>query len=91
MFRKMKFEKKYKYGVPHKQRLCIIVDRRNDDMELFMYKPNKLADFPKDYVKEWYFESSNKCVLPGKSQNDTISSKSNGDGTVFYLSFHCEQ
>eukprot|EP00483_Globobulimina_turgida_P012250 UN12272 len=60
-------------------------------MEIFMYKPNKLADFPRNHVKEWYFESSNQCVVPGKAQKDIITSKTNGNGSVFILSFHCEQ
>ena len=76
---------------PHKQRLCIIVDRRREDTELFMYEPDIENEFPRDYVDEWYFESSTKCLIPGKGQRDRIIAKDSRNGYVFNLSFHVEE
>ena len=78
------------FDYPHKQRLCIVVDRRRDDTEIFMYEPDIEKEFPRNYVDEWYFESSSKCLIPGKGQKDCITARDSCNGYLFNLSFHVE-
>eukprot|EP00483_Globobulimina_turgida_P013431 UN13455 len=84
-----------KFGMPYKQRLCIVMDRRMKDMGVFMYSPNVEREFPANHLNEWYFESSSRCVVPGvigsTAVNGVITSKHSKKGAVFCLSFHCEE
>merc|ERR1711963_127396 len=42
------------FALPHKQRLCVVVDRRKGRKknELFMYKPTESGDMPSNKVSE---------------------------------------
>eukprot|EP00486_Rosalina_sp_Unknown_P006175 CAMPEP_0201571278 /NCGR_PEP_ID=MMETSP0190_2-20130828/13962_1 /ASSEMBLY_ACC=CAM_ASM_000263 /TAXON_ID=37353 /ORGANISM="Rosalina sp." /LENGTH=254 /DNA_ID=CAMNT_0047995737 /DNA_START=288 /DNA_END=1049 /DNA_ORIENTATION=+ len=42
-----------RFDYPHKQRLSIVVDRRKDDTEIFMFEPDPCNEFPRDHVYEW--------------------------------------
>ena len=92
--------------LPHRKRLVIVVDRRlnKDDIDcnemeidetkqtkIWMYEPEEYKDIPKGYVKEWYFESSFKNIIPHKSRNKIIRSKSTENGWINIFSFHIEQ
>ena len=82
------------FAMPHKNRICFVVDRRKGGKaknELFVYKPTMNGDIPNGNVPEWYFQSSFSQIIPGKQQIDTISAKTAGKGYVFCLSFHVEQ
>ena len=82
------------FAMPHKNRICFVVDRRKGGKsknELFIYKPTLNGDVPNGNVPEWYFQSSFSQIIPGKQQIDTISAKTPGKGYVFCLSFHVEQ
>eukprot|EP01084_Bolivina_argentea_P102397 183445_1 len=90
------------HAFPHKSRLCIIVDRRTPDdandaknnedeknNEIYLFEPNEFNKMPDDYVREWYIESSYKCIIPRKNGN--ITSKTSLDGWINVFSFHIEQ
>ena len=74
---------------PHKHRLCIVVDRRRKDTEIFMFEPNIYNAFPKDRVDEWCFEASYRCIIPGKEAYDRVTAK-RPNGYLFDLSLHVQ-
>jgi len=83
------------FAMPHRQRICIIADRRKgpkdndkDSDTLFMYKPPISGDIPSSNVPEWYFQASFDCLIPGKRRNDIITAKSSAKGYLLCFSFH---
>ena len=93
-------------NLPHKKRLVIVVDRRlnekdddnKDDIEeqntIYMFMPPKYADIPKDYVKEWFLESSYQCIIPSYSNKQPhliLKSSTSEKGWLNTFSFHIEQ
>ncbi len=87
------------FAFPHRKRLCIIVDRRvpknevnnetETNNEIYLYEPPVFNEIPSNYVREWYVESSYKCIIPRRSDN--ITSKTTLSGWINLFSFHIEQ
>lgn len=83
---------------PQHKRICIFVDRRNDQKQrIFMYQLPSFNTLPSakygiNHVPEWYFESIVQCYLPSKNSKDlknTITSRSSVPNLLLW-SFHVE-
>merc|ERR1712154_31229 len=70
------------FSLPHKQRLCIVADRRKGPKrnEIFMYKPTKSGDMPSQKVSEWGFQSAFDSLIPSKHARTNISAKTSAKG-----------
>jgi len=82
-----------KFSMPHKQRLCLVADRRKGGKhdELFMYKPDKGGEMPKDKVPEWGIQSSFDCLIPAKYPRQMVTAKTPAKGYMMCFSFKVEQ
>eukprot|EP01083_Nonionella_stella_P289555 985322_1 len=66
-------------------------DNKDEEQnEIYLFEPPKMNTMPNNHIREWYIESSYKCIIPGYKKAG-ITSKSSLDGWINVFSFHVEQ
>eukprot|EP01084_Bolivina_argentea_P083662 151475_1 len=102
---------------PQNKRFCMFIDRRGKDNdknkynmhgdEISIYEPPEICrTIPKNHVKEWFFESCRRCIIPRRGygngdremnyahtypiDDSTITGQTSNCGKLLTLSFHVE-